>query len=525
MCQQIGGTMRITNKMMTSNMLNNINHNKLLLSKLENQYSTGKRIQKPSEDPIIAVRALKLRTNVSQLNQFYEKNIPDAQSWMEVTESALTKSTDILTKLNALCVQGSTDSLTADDRTSILNNLVQLKEQILQEGNSDYAGRYVFTGYKTDTPLIFKDSSSEMKYEIEENFTGEKIDIVNTVVGGYGVNDDIMNGITDISTASKLNQCYRLQLSYDNLDVQTTKVPLPGGGEEVKLTSSLENISYTSVDATGAEVTNTLPVAPDTVITKKSSQADAYTPGDDEIYFLADTGELVMGKNVYEKMKYATNIEVNYEKTDFKKDELRPEHYFNCTTTDLANDNKKTTYTQSNQSIEYEINFNQMLSINVQAKDAITHDIDRIVDDVQNSVNNVTAIEKKMLEVNRMLEDTTLTSDQRSNLNKLNEQFKTELALSKSVMQETFSRAISATQGVQDTVNEAIADLGARSKRLELTKDRLSDQQVEFQELMSLNEDVDLVNTVIKYSSAEAIYNASLNAASKVVQNNLLNFL
>ncbi len=72
--------MRITNKMMTNNVLHNINNNKNLLSTLENQYSTGKKIQKPSDDPIVAVRALKLRTNLAELSQYVEKNIPDALS-------------------------------------------------------------------------------------------------------------------------------------------------------------------------------------------------------------------------------------------------------------------------------------------------------------------------------------------------------------------------------------------------------------------------------------------------------------
>ena len=50
-------TMRITNKMMTNNMMNNINKNKFNMTSLEQQYSTGKKIQKPSDDPIITVRA------------------------------------------------------------------------------------------------------------------------------------------------------------------------------------------------------------------------------------------------------------------------------------------------------------------------------------------------------------------------------------------------------------------------------------------------------------------------------------
>ena len=82
--------MRITNKMMTNNMMGNINKNKINMSNLENQYSTGKKIQRPSDDPIVTVRALKLRTNLSELKQYYEKNIPDAMSWMDVTESSLT---------------------------------------------------------------------------------------------------------------------------------------------------------------------------------------------------------------------------------------------------------------------------------------------------------------------------------------------------------------------------------------------------------------------------------------------------
>ena len=66
--------MRITNKMMTNNMLHNININKNNMTTLENKYASGLEIQKPSDDPIIAVRALKLRTNLSELNQYYKKN-------------------------------------------------------------------------------------------------------------------------------------------------------------------------------------------------------------------------------------------------------------------------------------------------------------------------------------------------------------------------------------------------------------------------------------------------------------------
>jgi flagellar hook-associated protein 3 FlgL len=92
-------------------------------------------------------------------------------------------------------------------------------------------------------------------------------------------------------------------------------------------------------------------------------------------------------------------------------------------------------------------------------------------------------------------------------------------------MQKKFGNGITDSANAQNTLNVAIADLGSRYVRLELTESRLSDQQVDFTDLMSTNEDADMVDTYIKLSSAEVIYNASLSAASKVVQNTLLDFL
>jgi flagellar hook-associated protein 3 FlgL len=92
-------------------------------------------------------------------------------------------------------------------------------------------------------------------------------------------------------------------------------------------------------------------------------------------------------------------------------------------------------------------------------------------------------------------------------------------------MQKAFSKGIGVSSREQDKLNVAVADLGSRYVRLELTEDRLSSQSTDFEDLMSNNEDADIAETIIKYSSAEAIYNASLSAASKVVQNSLLDFL
>lgn len=89
--------MRITNSMIRNNTSNNMSTNKGYVDTLNTQMSTQKKIDRPSDDPVIAIRALRLRSSLSEINQYYEKNIPDAESWLEVTETALKNMESILT--------------------------------------------------------------------------------------------------------------------------------------------------------------------------------------------------------------------------------------------------------------------------------------------------------------------------------------------------------------------------------------------------------------------------------------------
>ncbi len=496
--------MRVTNQMITNNMMSSINKNKNGLAVLDQQYSSGKKIQRPSEDPIVAVRALKLRTNLTELNQYYEKNIPDAKSWMDVTEGALDNINDILTLINTACVQGSSDPLSVDDRESIIKNLEQYKQQIYQEGNSNYAGRYVFTGYKTDTSLIFGEDTTNLEYTITEKLTGNDIKSISKVVGTYSVDD--YSSTTDYSASPTVQTSYRLRLSYDNLD-----------------DINISNFSYKVKDASGNEVTGTY--VPTAINKLKSTDTNAYNPGDDQINYITDTGELILGKNVYNNLKNATSISLDYNKSNFKEGDLRPEHYFNCKVHEVgdpATEIKE--YTKQDQDIQYEINFGQKLTVNTQGSDALQHDIGRDIDEILAAVQDVKATEDKIAEVDKMLADTNY-ANQTDKLNELKKQLETELTLKNDIMQNKFEKGITDSNESQDTLNVAVADLGSRYKRLELTESRLSDQQVEFEDLLSNNEDANMVDTYIKLSSAEVIYNASLSAAAKVVKNTLLDFL
>ncbi|MBR6474282.1 MAG: flagellar hook-associated protein FlgL [Lachnospiraceae bacterium] len=517
--------MRITNKMMTNNMLHNINTNKTNMTNLENKYASGMAIQKPSDDPIVAVRALKLRTNLSELNQYYEKNIPDAMSWMDVTESALHTTSELITQIHTYCDQGANDTLAVSERDSIAKNLVALKEQIYSEGNSNYAGRFVFAGYKTSTPLVFETPETQTEYTITEDIDASAIDISEKVINGYDPADiQSLTAATAGSLAAatpEKNTIYRIRLSYDDLkaggDV-TLKIPKLDSKGNYELDPVTGERQYEDeIDKSGMTVT-------------ASSDLNAYNPGDDEIVFLEDTGEIILGKNKYEEWRNS-KFEVTYDKDSFEKNELRPEHYFTCTAKDLTitdpaeRDAKAVNYTVEDQQIAYEVNFNQRLAINVQGRDAFRHSLGRSVDDIVKAIEDVDAVNNSIATVDKLLEDTTLTDAQKTSLTDIKKTLDEERKMKEAVLRKAFGSGLTAMDNEENTVNAATSDIGTRYRRLELTQDRLATQQVEFTDLLSQNEDADLVDTIVNYNAANTVYNASLQAAGKVVKNSLLDFL
>ena len=216
--------MRITNKIMQNNSLYNINNNKVRENDLNTQISTGKKITRPSDDPVIAIRALRLRSTVTQLNQYYEKNASDAEKWLKVTEDSLKTLTDVLTDAVKQATDGANKDLTLSDCETIITQIDSLTEEYYATGNVDYAGRYIFTGYRTETPLTFDDNESAIYKQINDEFNYNDVETVNHVQNLWKINAGTTNPGTigdpdeiredDITSVS----VGRIQLSYDHLD-------------------------------------------------------------------------------------------------------------------------------------------------------------------------------------------------------------------------------------------------------------------------------------------------------------------
>ena len=183
------------------------------------------------------------------------------------------------------------------------------------------------------------------------------------------------------------------------------------------------------------------------------------------------------------------------------------------------------TYTNRKQDIKYEINFNQDIKINTQGKEVFNQDMTRDLDDIIESVNYAMNVEEKKSRIEKMYNSAKEGSTEQKKYKELLDLCDRELDFAKKNMEKTFTYGLSVFNKHQDSVSLAEADVGARLKRLELNESRLSDQQTTVKKLMSTNEEINASNIAIKIKEAESIYDASLAAASMVVQKKLLDFL
>lgn len=242
--------MRVTNSMMTNRMMLNVNRSMTNLDKLYTQYASGKRINRPSDDPILASRALKFRTNVTETKQ-YQRNTDQAMSWMNVTESAFNNTYNILKKIRDVCVDGSSDvPLTSTDRQELIAEIEQLMKQIGSEMNVTYSGRYVFSGYRTDQPYTLTADQPSASYSIFQTFSASDIQYTKS----YRKLDE--TGVPDVKDVAIL------KLPYTDMG----SVTIPG--------YTVNTVSY------------------------YSKTSDPYSPADGTINYIPETGELVLAGDV-----------------------------------------------------------------------------------------------------------------------------------------------------------------------------------------------------------------------------------
>ncbi|WP_163099298.1 flagellar hook-associated protein FlgL [Peribacillus alkalitolerans] len=145
--------MRVTQSMLSSNSLRELSKSYDRMGIYQEQLATGKKITKPSEDPVVAMKGMMYRTNLREVEQ-YKRNLSELYLWMDNTEAGMEQANNGIQRIRELVVQGKNGSNSPEDRQAIAREVEQLKKDLVSVANSKVAGRYIYNGTNISTPPV-----------------------------------------------------------------------------------------------------------------------------------------------------------------------------------------------------------------------------------------------------------------------------------------------------------------------------------------------------------------------------------
>jgi flagellar hook-associated protein 3 FlgL len=141
---------RITNQMTSQMTLAGIESALDRVDTTQQELSSGKSINQPSDNPSGTALALQLNTDLSNLTG-YSNNVTDGTGWATAQSSALTDVTNSVQRIRELTLEAANGSQTTADMQASAQEVNQLIDQIKQDANTQYNGQYVFSGSATST--------------------------------------------------------------------------------------------------------------------------------------------------------------------------------------------------------------------------------------------------------------------------------------------------------------------------------------------------------------------------------------
>ncbi|HWD76884.1 MAG TPA: flagellar hook-associated protein FlgL [Solirubrobacteraceae bacterium] len=282
---------RITTQMTTQQVLGNINSIQDQLATTQEELSTGKSINQPSDNPYGASLAVQLNTDLAGLST-YTNNVTDGTAWTQAATSSLTNVSSMLQRVQALVVQASNGAESPSDLAATASEVNQLTDAIKQEANTQYNGQYIFSGtatgtapYSSATGDVYQGNSSAVTREIGPNSSLQvNADISQLLGSGQGSGDGklldalrtISSDLTSGTSASvadlQSNQLNNLQNSLNTLEGLQATV----GAAENRLTLASTRIQDLQTSDTAA-LSNTEDANMAATMTAYSNEQAAFT--------------------------------------------------------------------------------------------------------------------------------------------------------------------------------------------------------------------------------------------------------
>lgn len=260
--------------------LRGITANTQRLVAAQEQTATGKRILRPSDDPVGTATAISLRRRSSHLES-YLASVEKARPVLATAATEIEQASSLMSEARSLLLQGLNGALSQEDRNSVADQLEEVAESMLGVGNARFGDRYLFAGTETATrPFELRGRGPDRFVEYRGNSEEQTIRIGrdvgvglnlpgNELFSGAGYTGTSYAGLTGISTGSTVDQgtgFTRLVLRTDSVTGFTNGVALSGSGTPTvlgdhTLTFDAANSTVSLDDGPNVSIATPLPAA------------------------------------------------------------------------------------------------------------------------------------------------------------------------------------------------------------------------------------------------------------------------
>jgi len=177
------------------------------MGKLQEQLNTGKKVNRPSDDPVVAMKGMGYRMQVDKVAQ-YQRNLGEVNNYLDSSDDALDKVGQALHRAKELVTSAANGTMTAEDKEKVQSELDQLRKHIQDMANTKVGDKYIFSGTKTGSPLHngtnFETDPAFSKSVDIEVFDGVSLNVNTDAAALFKSIDDMFatfNGDTDFSAA------------------------------------------------------------------------------------------------------------------------------------------------------------------------------------------------------------------------------------------------------------------------------------------------------------------------------------
>ncbi len=494
---------------MQSNALQNIFRITEDIFEAQNQLTSLKRVNKPSDDPAAVRNILGLRTTIDQGEQ-YIRNIDFNTLMISSADTALNTADINLIRANELAINQLNATSTGQTREFAAEELDQIIEQVLVASNTQVKNQYIFSGTKTRTQP-FTLSGSEISYHgntesiLIEVSRGATTRI--SVPGSETFGTDLNPRLTTATPLSDLNAGTGVASG------TFTITDREGNSSNVNVTGGMDlNDVINAINSAGVNVT-------------------ASINSDQNGLLLSDTSSLITGAlEISDTGNTASDLGILGRRDgDFNGEDLDPSMSTNTAVSDLIGGDGLTLGT---------INI-----VNSAASGVVTLSSANTINDVINAINgsglNVTAsinsqgnglmvTSNDPTTVAVVTDIGTGTTAEDLGLGGGRNVFTTLINLRDALRADDQPGIIASLVNLDsslDKINEGRADLGAVLRRMEDTDQIHQEDIVDQADQMSDLEDTDFTATASRLVQLETAFQATLDTTARIIQPSLLNFL